>query len=246
MKKFIAEFIGTFTLVLFGTGVAVITGDPLFTALAFGLSIIASAFVIGNISGCHVNPAVSLAMLIDKRISLKDFCGYVVAQIAGAFAGSGLLYFLLKNTAVKTIQLATNGYGEASVANLTLVGAIVLELVLTFIFVYTVLGVTKDESKSNVAPFAIGLTLALVHLLGFYLTGTSVNPARSLAPAVLMGVNEIAFKQVWVFIVAPLVGGAFAAAVFRLLNTTKVKAAVKEEKVEEKVTVKKATKKKSK
>lgn len=216
MRKYIAEFIGTFTLVLFGTGVAALTGDPIMTALAFGLAIVASAYVIGKISGCHVNPAVSLAMLIDGRLSIVDFIGYVIAQVAGAFAGSGLLYFFIKQTTLTQVNLAANGFGDNSVALFTLSGALVLELVLTFVFVYTVLGVTKDEEKSSVAPVAIGLTLALVHLLGFYLTGTSVNPARSLAPAVLMGGTHL--TQVWVFIVAPFVGGALAAVVFKLLN----------------------------
>ena len=217
IREFFAEFIGTFTLVLFGTGVAALIGDPLMTALAFGLSIIACAYTIGKISGCHVNPAVSLAMLIDGRIKIVDFLCYIVAQVAGAFAGSGVLYFVIKQTTLTTVNLAANGFGDNSVALFTLSGALVLEMILTFVFVYAVLGVTKDESKSSVAPVTIGLTLALVHLLGFYLTGTSVNPARSLAPAVIMGGTYL--SQVWVFIVAPFVGAALAAVVFKLLNT---------------------------
>lgn len=223
MKKYIAEFIGTFTLVLFGTGVAVISGgDLVATALAFGLAIIASAYVIGSISGCHVNPAVSLAMLIDKRISLKDFIGYVISQIAGAFAGSGILLFVLKQTSAKklsTIPLGVNGFESLSTANITMLGAFVVEVILTFIFVYTILGVTKDKEKSNFAPIVIGLTLAFVHLLGIGLTGTSVNPARSLAPAILTGGE--ALKQVWLFILAPLVGGGLSAIAFKYLNSNK-------------------------
>ena len=223
MKKYIAEFIGTFTLVLFGTGVAVISGgDLVATALAFGLAIIASAYVIGSISGCHVNPAVSLAMLIDKRISLKDFIGYVISQVAGAFAGSGILLFVLKQTSAKklsTIPLGVNGFESLSTANITMLGAFVVEVILTFIFVYTILGVTKDKEKSNFAPIVIGLTLAFVHLLGIGLTGTSVNPARSLAPAILTGGE--ALKQVWLFILAPLVGGGLSAIVFKYLNSNK-------------------------
>ena len=223
MKKYIAEFIGTFTLVLFGTGIAVVSGGNLVaTALAFGLAIVASAYVIGGISGCHVNPAVSLAMLIDKRMSVKDFIGYVISQIAGAFAGSGILLFILKQTSAKslsTIPLGTNGYESLSTANITLLGAIVVEVILTFIFVYTILGVTKDKEKSSVAPIVIGLTLTFVHLLGISLTGTSVNPARSLAPAILTGGE--ALKQVWVFILAPLVGAGLSAIVFKFLNSDK-------------------------
>lgn len=217
MRKYIAECIGTFTLVLFGTGVAVASGGNLVaTALAFGLAIIASAYVIGNISGCHVNPAVSLAMLISKKISGKDFIGYVVAQVVGAFAATGVLHLILTNTAADVIKYGANGYGSLSIANTTLFGAIITEIILTFIFIYTILGVTSDSKKENVAGIVIGLTLTFVHLLGIYLTGTSVNPARSLAPAVFTGGE--ALKQVWVFIVCPLVGGALAAIVFKYLN----------------------------
>lgn len=216
MKKYIAEFIGTFTLVLFGTGVAAITGDILATSLAFGLAIIASAYVIGNISGCHVNPAVSLAMAIDKRITWKDFGGYVVAQVAGAFAGTGVLYYVLSETLIGTKSLGANGFEALSAANISMLAALIVEVILTCIFVYAILGVTKDSSKASVAPIVIGLTLVFVHLLGFYLTGTSVNPARSLAPAVVQGGK--ALEQVWVFIVAPFVGGGLAALLFKYLN----------------------------
>ena len=214
MKKYIAEFIGTFTLVLFGTGVAVITGNIVAIALAFGLAIIASAYVIGDISGCHVNPAVSLAMLIDKRMTVKDFIGYVVSQILGAIAGSATLLFIAKQLKIDEVILGANTFGK-----LTMIGAFVVELILTFIFIYTVLGVTKDKEKSNIAPIVIGLTLTFVHLFGIGLTGTSVNPARSLAPALLQGGD--ALKQVWLFIVAPLAGGGLAAIVFKFLNSNK-------------------------
>lgn len=220
MRKYIAEFIGTFTLVLFGTGIAVVSGgNVLATAFAFGLAIIASAYVIGDISGCHVNPAVSLAMLLSKKMKLKDFCGYVIAQIVGAFAGTGLLYFILSQTVIGTSQLGANGYGSLSATEITLAAAIITEIVLTFIFIYTILGVTSDENKGNVAGIVIGLTLTFVHLIGIVLTGTSVNPARSLAPAVILGGE--ALKQVWVFIVAPLVGAALATFTFKFLNKTK-------------------------
>lgn len=222
MKKYIAEFIGTATLVLFGTGTAVVTGGNLVaTALAFGLAIIAEAYVIGNISGCHVNPAVSLSMLISKKMSVKDFVGYVVSQVAGAFAGTGILYLILKGTIIGTEALGANGYGNLSAIDVSLVGALITEVVLTFIFIYTILGVTSDESKSNIAGIVIGLTLTFVHLIGINITGTSVNPARSLSPAVIMGGD--ALSQVWVFILAPLAGGALAAIVFKYLNKTEEK-----------------------
>ena len=223
MKKYIAEFIGTLVLVLFSTGVAVITGGTVISfvtvPLAFGLSIVAMAYVIGNISGCHVNPAVSLAMLITGKMKIKDFCFYVIAQVAGAFAGSGLLYLILNNTMLGTTALGANGYLELSMTNITLFAALLVEVILTFVFVYTVLGVTSDKDKGPISGLVIGGTLAFVHLLGIPLTGTSVNPARSLAPAVLTG--GVALQQVWVFIVAPFVGGAIAALVFLLLNKEK-------------------------
>jgi aquaporin Z len=187
--------------------------------LAFGFAIIASAYAIGNISGCHVNPAVSLAMLLEKKISLKDFVGYVIAQILGALAGSGILYAILSSTVIGTDSLGANGYGILSATDISLLGAIVTEIILTFIFIYTILGVTSDDKKSNVAGIVIGLTLTFVHLLGIALTGTSVNPARSLAPALIMGGEEL--SQVWVFIVAPLVGAILATYTFKFLNKTK-------------------------
>ena len=217
MRKYIAEFIGTLTLVLFGTGIAVLSGGNLVaTSLAFGLSIVAMAYVIGNISGCHVNPAVSLAMFISKKMDAKEFGLYVVAQVFGALAGTGLLYLILNNSSVGVANLGANGYGILSATDISLFVAIIVEVILTFVFVYTILGVTSDESKSNVAGIVIGLTLTFVHLLGIRLTGTSVNPARSLAPAIFLGGE--ALKQVWVFIVAPFVGAALSAVVFKYLN----------------------------
>ena len=213
MKKYLCEFLGTCVLVLFGCGVAVFSGaDLVATSLAFGLSIIGIAYTIGKVSGCHVNPAVTFAMWIDKRISTKDFIGYIVAQVAGAFAGSGLLALIINSTTIadyKLTGLGVNTYAELSASNITMLGALVVEIILTFVFVLAVLGVTKDKKRENVAPIVIGLALVLVHLLGIKLTGTSVNPARSLAPAVLMGGDYL--SQAWVFIAGPLVGAAFAA-----------------------------------
>ena len=217
MRKYIAEFMGTLTLVLFGCGIAVVSGGNLVaTSLAFGLAIVASAYAIGNISGCHVNPAVSLAMYISKKMTLKEFGGYALAQVLGALAGTGILYLVLTNTDLGTLALGANGYESLSATNITLLGALITEVVLTFFFIYTILGVTSDKSKSHIAGIVIGLTLTFVHLLGIPLTGTSVNPARSLAPAIFLGGE--ALKQVWVFIVAPFAGSALAALAFKHLN----------------------------
>lgn len=216
MKKYFCEFFGTLVLVLCGCGVAVFSGANLVsTALAFGLSIVAVAYVIGSVSGAHVNPAVSLAMWMDKRLSTTDLIGYVIAQVVGALAGAGILMIIINNTALGSIDvtgLGANGFESASATDITMLGAFVVEIVLTFIFVFSILGVTKDKEKSSVAPIVIGLSLVLVHLLAINLTGTSVNPARSLAPAIYLG--GIALEQVWVFIIAPLIGGALAALAF--------------------------------
>lgn len=220
MKKYVCEFIGTAVLVLFGCGSAVFAGETLGTlgiAFAFGLAIVAMAYVIGNISGCHVNPAVSLAMFINKKISGKDFAYYVIAQVLGAIAGAGILYLVINccGLTVAEVGLGTNGYGELSTAGISAGGAFIVEMILTFVFVFTILGVTSDESKSSISGIVIGLTLVFVHILGIPLTGTSVNPARSLGPALLAGGE--ALSQVWVFILAPLVGAAIAAYAYKYL-----------------------------
>ena len=222
MKKYLCEFIGTAVLVLFGCGSAAVAGGTLGTlgiALAFGLSIVAMAYVIGNISGCHINPAVSLAMLINKKITLKEFAFYVIAQVLGAILGIGILYGIMAASSdldVAVNGLGANGFGDASSVGLNVWGAILVEIILTFVFIYTILGVTSDENKSSVAGIVIGLTLAFVHIMGIPLTGTSVNPARSLAPAIFLGGE--ALKQVWVFIVAPFIGSALSAVTFKYLN----------------------------
>ncbi|MBR3281055.1 MAG: MIP family channel protein [Clostridia bacterium] len=215
------EFIGTCVLVLFGCGTAVFSGCSaengtgwILTALAFGLSIIAMAYVIGNVSGCHINPAVSLSMLIRGKMNIKEFLFYVIAQVLGAFAGAGLLYSFIALSGKEVTALGTNGFG-----NVGMWGAFLVEVILTFVFIYLINGVTSDETKSNCAGLMIGLTLTFVHILGIPLTGTSVNPARSLAPAVLLGGE--ALSQVWVFIIAPFVGSAIAAFAYKLLNEKK-------------------------
>lgn len=220
IKKYVAEFIGTLVLVLFGTGVAAITGANIAaTALAFGLAIIAEAYVIGDISGCHVNPAVSFAMLLSKKMTLRDFGFYVLAQVLGALAGTTILYLILKGTYYGVESLGANGFDTLSVCRIDIAGAIITEIILTFVFVYTILGVTSDKKYASVAGIVIGLTLTFVHLLGIRLTGTSVNPARSLAPAIFQGGE--ALRQVWLFIISPMIGGALAAYLYQFLNETK-------------------------
>ena len=217
MKKYIAEFIGTLVLVLFGTGIAVVSGGNLLaTSMAFGLAIIAEAYVIGDISGCHVNTAVSLAMVMTNKLDKKDFGYYIGAQFLGAIAGTTILFLILSGTDLGTVSLGANYYGALSANNISLFSAIVTEIVLTCIFIYTILGVTSNKNYSSIAGIVIGLTLVFVHLIGIPLTGTSVNPARSLAPALFLGGD--ALKQVWVFIISPFVGGALAATLFKYLN----------------------------
>ena len=216
MKKYISEFVGTFVLVLVACGVAVVTGASIgITALAFGLVIVAMAYSIGNVSGCHINPAVSLAMLLTKKMTLKDFFGYVISQVLGAISGALVLGALLDNYST----LGANGFGNGSLATSAL-SAIIVECILTFIFVLSILGVTSKKEYSNVSGIVIGLTLTLVHLIGISFTGTSVNPARSLGPALIQGGE--ALKQVWVFIVGPLLGSLLASLFYKkVLNDEK-------------------------
>lgn len=219
MKKYLCEFLGTLVLVLLGCGSAAIAGSTLGTlgiAFAFGLVIVAMAYSIGRISGCHVNPAVSLAMLISGKISAKEFCCYVVAQVLGAFAGSGLLLAIINSTTLGNVGLGANGYGSLSAVGLNLIGAIIVEIIATFIFIFAILGVTDDDKFERISGIVIGFTLTLIHIVCIPLTGTSVNPARSLAPAVLVGGE--ALSQVWVFILAPLAGAALAAYCWKFLR----------------------------
>ena len=184
--------------------------------MAFGLSIVAMAYVIGDVSGCHINPAVSLAMLISKRMDGKDFVGYVIAQVIGGLAAAGLLKLVGSMCDPVITGLGTNGYGDASYVGLNMAGALIVEIVLTCIFLIAILGVTSKESFSSVAGLVIGLTLTFVHIIGIPLTGTSVNPARSLGPAIFTGGE--ALSQVWVFIVGPFVGAAIAAVIWMFLS----------------------------
>ena len=204
-------------MVLFGCGTAVVThGEIVPTALAFGLSIVATAYAIGDISGCHVNPAVSLAMFLNKKLKAKEFCGYVVAQVLGALGGSLLLWAILTLTGANKaiVNLGANSFISTTAGGIW--ASLIVEVILTFVFIYTILGVTSDKNKAHIAGIVIGLTLTFVHILGINLTGTSVNPARSLAPAILMGGD--ALSQVWGFIIAPLVGATLAAYTYKYLN----------------------------
>jgi aquaporin Z len=210
MKKYIAECFGTLVLVLFGCGIAVFSGvDLVATALAFGLSIVAMAYAIGPVSGCHVNPAVSFACALNGRIGWGECVGYVIAQCIGAIAGAGLLYGIIVTAGADpaVTGLGQNSYG----GSISLGGALLSETVLTFVFVLVILAVTGKNAggAGKKAGFVIGLTLTLVHLLGIRLTGTSVNPARSLGPVLLLQGETLG--QLWVFILAPLAGSILAA-----------------------------------
>lgn len=223
-KKYAAEFIGTLVLVLFGCGSAATAGGELGylgIALAFGLSIVAMAYVIGPISGCHINPAVSLAIFINRKLTGADFIGYVISQIAGAIVGSAILYAIIVSAGMPTTGLGQNGFGPGYGIGISALMAFIVEMILTFVFVYTILGVTSTESNGNVTGLVIGLTLAFVHIFGIALTGTSVNPARSLGPALLLGGQ--ALSQLWVFLIAPLAGSVLAVAVYKWLNSHKEK-----------------------
>lgn len=217
LKKCTAEFIGTFVLVFFACGTAAVVGCSaengtgyLLTALAFGLVIVAMAYSIDNISGCHINPAVSIAMLVSGKLSVKDFIGYLIAQFAGATAGSAVLMAFVG----KESGLGANALYEGNIAL-----SILIEIILTFVFVIAILGVTSKIENSAVSGIVIGLTLTLVHILGISFTGTSVNPARSFGPALFVGGDALA--NVWVFLVAPLVGGVLAALVYKFLDSKK-------------------------
>jgi aquaporin Z len=230
MKKYIAEFIGTMVLVIMGCGTAMLVGCDaangggyILTALAFGLTIVGMAYCVGNISGCHINPAVSLGVLMSGGMSVNDFIGYVVAQCLGAFVGSGILAAIFGLGGVTDM---TGGFGSNGLAgvNGSVIAGLLVEIILTFIFVMTILGVTsKKANHGSFGGLVIGLTLTLVHILGIGLTGTSVNPARSFGPAIIAAIsgNSAPLSVLWVFIVGPLVGAALAAVVYKYLESEK-------------------------
>lgn len=220
-RKLIAELVGTFILVFFGCGAAVIAGADgtagiglTGISLAFGIAIVAAAYGLGAISGAHLNPAVSLGVLTAGRMSAGDFAGYVVAQVAGAVAGAAVLLVIASGKADYSIAangLGQNGYGAGYLGEYSLTAALVFEFVATFLFVTVILGATGPGSAPGFAGLAIGLTLAAIHLVGIKITGVSVNPARSIGPALFVGGK--ALTDLWVFIAAPLAGGLLAGVV---------------------------------
>lgn len=223
-RKLFAEMLGTFILVFFGCGAAVIAGGVVgasgFPAgigytgisLAFGIAIVAAAYGLGAISGAHLNPAVSLGMLVAGRIDSGTFVGYAIAQVVGAILGAAVLYLVASGSAGWSGGLGANGWGPGYLGEYSLTSAFVFELVMTFLFVTVILGATDKAAPAAMAGLAIGLTLTAIHLVGINVTGVSVNPARSIGPALLTG--GTALSQVWLFIVAPLLGGAVAGVVY--------------------------------
>lgn len=220
-KRAAAEFIGTFWLVFGGCGSAVLAaGVPNVgigyagVALAFGLTVLTMAFAIGHISGCHLNPAVSVGLLVGKRFPAADLVPYVIAQVLGGIAGAGVLYLIASGNAAFSLAggFAANGYGAHSPQGYTMVAGLIAEIVLTFMFLMIILGATDKRAPAGFAPIAIGLGLTLIHLIGIPVTNLSVNPARSTGPALFVG--GWALAQLWLFWVAPIVGAALAGLVY--------------------------------
>lgn len=220
MRKYLAEAIGTFILVLFGCGTAVVAGDKVGIvgiAFAFGFALIAAAYGIGPISGCHINPAVSLGFWSAGRLSFKDLIGYWIGQFAGAIVAAAVLYIVARGAAgysIATSGLGQNGWGAGYQGGYNLTSAIVFEFVATLIFVVVILGSTQKPAPVEIAGLAIGITLVVIHIFGIHITGVSVNPARSLGPALFVGGK--AMQQVWLFLVVPSVAGIVAGIPFKL------------------------------
>ena len=229
-KKYVAEFIGTLVLVVFGCGTAMLVGCDstngcgyLLTALAFGLVIVAMAYSVGNISGCHINPAVSLGVLISGGMSVVDFIGYIISQCLGAFAGAGVLAWIF---AVGNVKDQTGGFGSNGIDGVggNVWAGVLVEVVLTCVFVFAILGVTsKKAGHGSFGGLVIGLTLTLIHIFGIGLTGTSVNPARSFGPALVAAFsgNMTPISNLWIFFVGPLAGAVIAAVLYKFLESAK-------------------------
>lgn len=219
MKKPLAEFIGTFTLVLFGCGAAVIAGGDIGLtgiSFAFGLALIGMAYGIGSVSGCHINPAVTLGVVASGRMSITEAIPYMIAQIAGGIAGALVLMIIATGKADYTVAangLGQNGWGAGYLGEYTMAAAFVFEVVATFLFLVVILGSTGAGAPSAMAGLAIGLALVVIHLVGINVTGVSVNPARSIGPALFAGGTAIA--QLWLFIVAPIIGAVAAGLLFK-------------------------------
>ena len=224
-RKLAAEFIGTAWLVLGGCGAAVLAAAfPALgigfvgVSLAFGLTVLTMAFAIGHVSGCHLNPAVSVGLWAGGRFPATDLPGYIIAQVAGGIAGAGILYLIASGHAGFDVHagFASNGYGEHSPGGYSLVAALTCEVVMTFVFLFVILGSTHGRAPAGFAPIAIGLCLTLIHLISIPVTNTSVNPARSTAPALFAG--GWAIDQLWLFWVAPIAGALIAGFVYRWLS----------------------------
>jgi aquaporin Z len=220
-KKYAAEGLGTFALVLFGCGAAAIAGISstgpsglglLGISLAFGLAVVAMAYAIGPVSGCHINPAISISMFVAGKLSGKDLLGYVIAQCVGAIAAAGVLCLIASGGdgfVMGEWALGSNGWGEGYLGNYSMQSAFIAEFVFTFLFLMVIFGTTAKNASPQMAGLAIGISLALIHFVVIPITGTSVNPARSLGPAIFAG--GMALSQLWLFIVAPIAGGVLAA-----------------------------------
>lgn len=225
MKKIIAELIGTFCLVLFGCGAAVMAGIAttgpeglglLGISFAFGLAVVVMAYVIGPISGCHINPAITISMLVAGKMNMKDTLAYIIAQVIGAILAAGVIYIIqsgMPGFAMGEWALGANGWGPGYLGEYNTASAFITEAVMTFLFLFVIFAVTSKNGNPNMAGLAIGLSLTLIHMVAIPITGTSVNPARSIGPAVFAG--GAALSQLWLFIVAPIVGGIVAAIVWK-------------------------------
>ena len=230
-KRLLAEFIGTFWLVFGGCGSAVLAaGFPelgigfVGVSMAFGLTVLTMAYAIGHISGCHLNPAVSLGLVVGGRFDAKDLGPYVIIQVLGAIAAAGVLYVVASGApGFELGGFASNGYGEASPGQYSLVSCLVSEVVLTFMFLFVIMGATDDRAPAGFAPIAIGLCLTLIHLIGIPVTNLSVNPARSTGPALIA--QGVFLTQLWLFWVAPLIGGALGGLTYSMLAGKAQKAA---------------------
>jgi aquaporin Z len=231
MKKLLAELIGTFALVLFGCGAAVVSGISttgpsgiglLGISFAFGLAVVAMAYAIGGITGCHINPAITIAMLVAGKIKTAEAVNYIIGQLLGATLGAAVLYVILKGAPgfeMGEWALGSNGWGEGYLGAYNMTSAFVTEAVLTFLFLFVIFATTSKWGNGTMAGLAIGLTLVLIHLVAIPITGTSVNPARSFGPAIFA--QGKALTQLWLFIAAPIAGAVLAALVWKGVFETK-------------------------
>ena len=226
MNKLIAEFIGTFWLVLGGCGSAVLAAafpdvgiGLLGVSLAFGLTVLTMAYAIGHISGCHLNPAVSVGLLVGGRFPAKELISYIVAQVLGGIAAGGVLYLIASGKMGFDVSagFASNGYGEHSPGGYSMLSALIIEIVMTGMFLFVIMGATDKRAPAGFAPIAIGLCLTLIHLISIPVTNTSVNPARSTGVALYVG--DWALSQLWLFWVAPIIGGIIGALVYRMISS---------------------------